>query len=235
MRSTRRCSIGALSYPGDGDLVGFGGHAHAVVRVPNLHDVRVRRAPSTAPVAVPAYGCLMIAARYVPDVPAKHRTSKTKAAREHAEAHPEGAPDKRTTRVCATCDARLERVQIRSAAGWEPTRDGWRCGTCGTRRRQLVSESARKLIANADCPWKLALLMPAHARYDLCLPCEVLAAAGNMLLCRGGLGAGEETAMRAELRRRLPTKRCGHDQQEVLMAIDPDHAPLQVWCPTGAR
>jgi hypothetical protein len=74
-----------------------------------------------------------------------------------------------------------------------------------------------------------------NARYDLCLPCEVMAAARNILLCRGGSEAGEETAVRTELRRRLPTKRCGHDQLDVLMAIDPDHVPLQVWCSAGAR
>jgi hypothetical protein len=176
----------------------------------------------------------MIAARYVPDVPAKHRMAKTRVAREHAGGYPERASDMRTACVCAICEAGLDRGQVRSAAGWELTRDGWRCGACGVLRRELVSEAAGKLIANADPPWKLVLMMPAHARYDLCLPCEVMAAARNILMCRGGLAAGEETAMRAELRRRLPTKRCGHDEQEVLMAIDPDHAPLQSPVPGGS-
>lgn len=126
----------------------------------------------TVPVAGDTYGSAMIAARYVPDVPAKRRVPKTKAAREYAATHPERVPDEHPSRVCVWCKAIVPRGQLRSAVGWEPTRDGWRCGDCGGPRRQLVNESAEGLIANSPAPWKLALVNPMHARYELCLPCE---------------------------------------------------------------
>jgi hypothetical protein len=90
--------------------------------------------------------------------------------------------------------------------------------------RQLVGGSARKLIEGAVEPWKLALMVPAHARYDLCLPCEVGGAAKGMLLAPGALTAPEAAIVREELRGPLAKKRCGHDQLDVPMAIDPDAA-----------
>ena len=192
------------------------------------------------PVAGDAYGLAMIAARYVPDVRPKRsrRVPNTRAAREYAEAHPEWVADERPARTCAWCKAFVARGQLQSAAGWEPTRDGWRCGECAAPRRQLVGESAKKLIANSQAPWNLALMMPMHARYDLCLPCEVLAAAQQVRRFGPAEAAKRRTERTTESweAATLPKKRCGHDDLQVLMAIDPDAAfALHSWRPERPR
>ena len=71
-------------------------------------------------------------------------------------------------------------------------------------------------------------MMPMHARYDLCLPCEVAGAAKNMLSAPSALKPNEVVMMKRELRAGLPKKRCGHDDLQVLMAIDPD-AAFALW------
>jgi hypothetical protein len=55
-----------------------------------------------------------------------------------------------------------------------------------------------------------------------------------MLSAPGALSGGEQAAMKAEFRTGLRKTRCGHDQLDVLMAIDPD-AVFALWHPEPHR
>jgi hypothetical protein len=102
-------------------------------------------------------------------------------------------------RSCHACGAAYSADEVQTDPGWEPTRNGWRCGACSRARRGEVRERALELIASTDPSWTLVLSSPAHgSTFDDCLKCEALIAASEMLLERGGLLTRDEASALAE-------------------------------------
>jgi hypothetical protein len=100
------------------------------------------------------------------------------------------------SRSCCSCGRDYTHEQMRLDFGWEPLSSGWRCGSCGRRRRREVRGLARSLIERTEPRWGLVLASPLHGVSDECLACEAVAVAGAMLLRRGALTRAEASNLR---------------------------------------
>jgi hypothetical protein len=115
-------------------------------------------------------------------------------------------------RSCCSCGRSYTHDEMRLDFGWEPLCRGWRCGSCGRRRRREARGLARSLIERTEPRWALVLASPLHSASDECLPCEAVAVAGAMLLRWGALTRAEASALREAVSSwpagAAPAKRC---------------------------
>jgi hypothetical protein len=103
----------------------------------------------------------------------------------------------RAKRTCCACGRIYDAESVQRDPGWEPTKNGWRCGACTRDRAHEVRARARELIAEGEPRWELATRMPPHGPIDECLQCEALLAAREMLLARGALTRAEQRKVAA--------------------------------------
>jgi hypothetical protein len=128
----------------------------------------------------------------------------------NAQTHPD--------RACCECARTFSHDELRADAGWDTTRDGWRCSTCSRRRRTAAKEVADRLLEQTEPRWTLVLSTPTlHDVFDGCLECEGLSIAAARLLRPGALSRSESEALRTAVLavEGRPVKTCARERNGI--------------------